>query len=337
MTNPFGPNPFERNPFDSGSPGPPFAPQPPPAPPAPPRDEANVLATLSVVFAFVFAPAGAILGHLGLSQIRRTGERGRDRALVGVTLSYVFITAAVIALVVGATLLDTNPTRVAAPTTTTTTTRTTTTAMTTTTPPPPTVAPADVDGLLPNLEDVKNITGDPAMKVLEPAVHTPTADPKRGHIDRPDCWAVLEAGAPEAYDPAALAGFVRSDFSDNHDVHHQWVTAESAAAFHDSAAAQAQLTRLLSMLRQCGGSTTNVTWPNGRTYPVSMKPPVDVGNGITTMEVVAQTPVHIFCVRAAAAKANVVVDVNICSTDSADRSQQAAVAVTNLILGRIPG
>ena len=32
----------------------------------------NTLATLSLVFAFVFAPAGAILGHLGLAQIRRT-------------------------------------------------------------------------------------------------------------------------------------------------------------------------------------------------------------------------------------------------------------------------
>ena len=58
------------------------------------------MATLSVVFAFVFAPAGVILGHLALSQIHETGERGRDRALVGVTLSYVFITVAVVALIV---------------------------------------------------------------------------------------------------------------------------------------------------------------------------------------------------------------------------------------------
>ena len=116
MTNPFGHNPFELNPFHSGSVGM----QGPPMPaPLPPRDEANVLATLSVVFAFVFAPVGAILGHLGLSQIRQTGQRGRDRALVGVTLSYVFITVAIVALIVGSTLTDTSPARVAMPTTTT--------------------------------------------------------------------------------------------------------------------------------------------------------------------------------------------------------------------------
>ncbi|ETB52838.1 hypothetical protein O976_08135, partial [Mycobacterium avium subsp. paratuberculosis 10-8425] len=62
------------------------------------------MATLSLVFAFLFAPAGAVLGHLGLAQIRRTGELGRDRALVGVTLSYVFILLAVVALAGWATL-----------------------------------------------------------------------------------------------------------------------------------------------------------------------------------------------------------------------------------------
>ena len=43
-----------------------------------------------------------ILGHVALSQIHETGDRGRDRALVGVTLSYVFITAVVVALIVAA-------------------------------------------------------------------------------------------------------------------------------------------------------------------------------------------------------------------------------------------
>jgi eukaryotic-like serine/threonine-protein kinase len=69
---------------------------------APPHQETHTLATLSVVFAFVFAPAGVVLGHLALSQIHQTGQRGRDRALVGVTLSYVFITVAVVALIVSA-------------------------------------------------------------------------------------------------------------------------------------------------------------------------------------------------------------------------------------------
>jgi hypothetical protein len=93
-------DPFGGGPFSSGtssSTGPAFAP-----PQSPPPGETNTLATLSIVFAFVFAPAGAVLGHLALLQISRSAQRGRDRALIGLTLSYVFIFFAVIALVVWA-------------------------------------------------------------------------------------------------------------------------------------------------------------------------------------------------------------------------------------------
>ena len=87
---------FGSDPFTAG----PTSPSGPPAPTS--QQETNTLATLSVVFAFVFAPAGVVLGHVALSQIHETGDRGRDRALVGVTLSYVFITVVVVALVVSA-------------------------------------------------------------------------------------------------------------------------------------------------------------------------------------------------------------------------------------------
>src|SRR4029450_1381647 len=77
-------------------------PQPPviSAPPTPQSQKTNSFAPLSLVFAFLFAPAGVVLGHLGLAQIRRTGQRGRDRALIGLTLSYAFIVVAVVALVI---------------------------------------------------------------------------------------------------------------------------------------------------------------------------------------------------------------------------------------------
>lgn len=91
-----GGDPFGSDPFTAG----PTSPSGPPAPTS--QQETNTLATLSVVFAFVFAPAGVVLGHVALSQIHETGDRGRDRALVGVTLSYVFITVVVVALVVSA-------------------------------------------------------------------------------------------------------------------------------------------------------------------------------------------------------------------------------------------
>ncbi|HXL62008.1 MAG TPA: DUF4190 domain-containing protein, partial [Mycobacterium sp.] len=88
--DPFGTEPFGSSPY--GSPTPTTAPAP--------SGEVNTLATLSIVFAFVFAPVGVVLGHLALAQISRRGERGRDRALIGLTLSYVFILFAVAALIV---------------------------------------------------------------------------------------------------------------------------------------------------------------------------------------------------------------------------------------------
>jgi hypothetical protein len=92
-----GDDPFGSDPFTVG----PTSPSGAPAPTSR-QQETNTLATLSVVFAFVFAPAGVVLGHVALSQIHETKDRGRDRALVGVTLSYVFITVVVVALVVSA-------------------------------------------------------------------------------------------------------------------------------------------------------------------------------------------------------------------------------------------
>jgi eukaryotic-like serine/threonine-protein kinase len=98
-SDPFGGDPFAGDPFVVDRPG---ASASRTQAPTSQHPETNTLATLSVVFAFVFAPAGVILGHLALSQIHETGEWGRDRALVGVTLSYVFIATAVVALVVAA-------------------------------------------------------------------------------------------------------------------------------------------------------------------------------------------------------------------------------------------
>jgi hypothetical protein len=68
--------------------------------PPPPQGEVNTLSTLSIVFAIVFAPVGAVLGHVALHQIHQRNERGRERALIGLTLSYVIIVAAIIALIV---------------------------------------------------------------------------------------------------------------------------------------------------------------------------------------------------------------------------------------------
>lgn len=44
----------------------------------------NTLAILSLVMAFVFAPAGLVLGIVARRQIRRTGEDGAGLALAGI-------------------------------------------------------------------------------------------------------------------------------------------------------------------------------------------------------------------------------------------------------------
>ncbi|GAB3144207.1 hypothetical protein GCM10027290_22020 [Micromonospora sonneratiae] len=66
--------------------------QPPGYPPSGPGRSSgtNVMAILSLVFAFVFAPAGIVLGHIARKQIRQSGEQGEQLALWGLILGYVF-------------------------------------------------------------------------------------------------------------------------------------------------------------------------------------------------------------------------------------------------------
>ena len=293
--------------------------------PEPPEPAVNTFATLSLVFAFVFAPAGAILGHLGLAQIRRTGERGRDRALVGVSLSYALITLAVIALVGWATLTAIGSNHTATPTTVTDTS------------PPPTVAPADLAGLLPSVADVRKLTGDQNLAPGKTWDHI-ASDSKQGQIDRPECWGTISQGTPEAYRVEAVFGYRASEFTDTRDPLNSTQVVPGVAAFRDPPAAQKQLTQLLSGWRQCGGSEVKVTLPSGQTLAFSVGLPTDAGNGITTIEV--DTKGLRRSVRALATKTNVVIDLDMSYSASGatttDRTKPI-VAIANYILGKIPG
>jgi Domain of unknown function (DUF4190) len=94
-------DPFRQTPGDppspfNGQPGVPYVQPATPWPypyegqnPYPPGERShNTLAVLSPVFAVVLPPAGAILGHWALAQIRRTGEAGRTAAIWGLILGY---------------------------------------------------------------------------------------------------------------------------------------------------------------------------------------------------------------------------------------------------------
>lgn len=332
MTNPqdpFGQDPLSYDPLGRAPLEPPVAPEEfpePLEPPSPPR--VNTFATLSLVYAFVFAPAGAILGHLGLAQIRRTGQQGRERAVVGLMVSYVFIALAVVGLVVWATFAATHSNRAATPTT-----------AAAAPPPPPTVAPNDLAQLLPGLADVRNITGDHNLAVGQTWDHVSRHNTE-GRIDRSDCWGSIGPGTPDAYNVEAVFGYRASEFSDTRDPQNSMQVIAGVAAFQDAPAAQTQLTNLLSGWRECGGSDVTLTLPSGQILTFSLSLPTDAGNGITTMDVATKGLVPRHSVRAMAAKANVVIDLDLSyvasGNSTTDRPQQAA-AIANFILRKIPG
>lgn len=335
------PDPYEHQQFTydplgrvppSGPPmgPPPFAPVPPPRyppypPPAPYRPPVNTLATLSVVFAFVFAPVGALLGHLGLSQIRRSGELGRDRALLGVALSYAFIASTVVALVAWAVLGGAISGQSAAPTSTAAG------------PPPPTVAPDAIGALLPGLDALKNITTDQNLQAGRTWDHLRRSD-EDGAIDRPDCWGSIAPGVPDAYSADPVVGYRAAEFSDTRSMLKSMQVIEAVAAFRDPPAARAQLARLLSGWRECGGSTVSVSIPNGETIPFVLGQTADAGNGVSTLNL-APRGLKVRCIRAIAVKANVVVDLYLSFSGTTDdeRPKLPAASLANDILGKIPG
>jgi eukaryotic-like serine/threonine-protein kinase len=287
--DPFGGSPFGGGPVGGGLPGggqfggppggqfggPPSAFTPPPvfraAPPPqwPGAARANTLATLSVIFAFVFAPAGAVLGHLGLRQIARTGERGRDRAHIGIALSYSIIVISVIALVVwtvagdderGATTASSTPTtKTSAPRSST--------PRRPTVPAPPidpptltagrTVDASELSGLLLTVDEVKaalskspdaqpvpNLAANPPTTALEPS---PGA---QGSIDPADCAPAMITGSEAGYQDSDYGAVYTVTMSQPGPAGAQAVT-QSVLAFPDAASAQRALSSVLADIQQC--------------------------------------------------------------------------------------
>lgn len=56
-----------------------------------PEPGTNVLAIVSLVSAFFISLVAIITGHIALSQIKRTGEKGRGLALAGLIIGYISI------------------------------------------------------------------------------------------------------------------------------------------------------------------------------------------------------------------------------------------------------
>src|SRR5205814_2445867 len=69
--------------------------QPQPYPPSYPQPmtssgQTNVMAILSLVFAFVFSPLAIVFGHIAKKQIKERGEEGDGLATAGLVLGYIF-------------------------------------------------------------------------------------------------------------------------------------------------------------------------------------------------------------------------------------------------------
>jgi hypothetical protein len=110
--DPYGQQPNYQDPYAapgspaSGAPygqpqsGAPYSGQPYPQPypqyGAPAAPGTNIMAILSLVFAFVVAPVGIVLGHIAKKQIKQTGEQGDGLATAGLVLSYIFTGLAVL-------------------------------------------------------------------------------------------------------------------------------------------------------------------------------------------------------------------------------------------------
>lgn len=65
----------------------------------PANERWNVLAIVGFVLAFFVSLGAVICGHIALSQIKRTGEKGRGLALAAVILGYAGILFGIIALI----------------------------------------------------------------------------------------------------------------------------------------------------------------------------------------------------------------------------------------------
>jgi hypothetical protein len=317
-------DPFGSSPFGGGSGFPGFPGTPPPQPTRP-SDDGDTLATLSVVFAFVFAPAGAVLGHLALSHTKQRGQPAPQRALIGLTLSYVFTLLAAVVLVVWAVLRN-NPNPASTQATSTAAAPTASSTHAAPTPPaPPTVAAADLSNLLLSNDELKDIMGAPAIvanaTISEPVATQQTFDPA-------ECAGALYAGLVQSYQGSGYQAFAGEEH-DNHDVPNLSEVEEAVVTFDSAAAAKRYLAKSVDQWRYCAGKHLTLTEPQRR-VPFDLGEPVENG-GITTVRQVPPNVRGAF-VRALAAKSNMVVDLLVVGNNPIEE----ATTIATRILERIP-
>jgi eukaryotic-like serine/threonine-protein kinase len=298
-------------------------PQPPviSAPPPRPRQKTNTFANLSVVFAFLFAPAGAVLGHLGLAQIRRTGQRGHDRALIGLTLSYAFILIAVAALVMW-TVVGMKPER---------------SSTVASSPPPATssaapderlITAAQLPKLLLSIDEVKQAVNAPNLAKVEDGAGL--SGDKGINVTPRECLSSLFGGGASAYERTATRGkFTRAITGDGKEG--VILLNEAMSTFESTTAATQLVTQVVGQWRGCAGKSVTLI-VDGNPLTLDVGAPIPKGTVMVLRNTLRDSVAGFSSDRAIAAKANVVIDLDAQGFDLGDSLE----TIAHRILERVP-
>ena len=297
-------------------------PQPPvvSAPPPPPRN-ANTFATLSVVFAFLFAPLGAVLGHLGLSQIRRTGQRGNVRALIGLTLSYAFILIAVAALIIWGVVgseAERSPTVATAPPPVTSSAA----------PDERLVTAAQLPKLLLSIDEVKQAVNAPNLAEVKDGAGL--SGDKGINVTPRECLSSLFGGGASAYERTATRGaFTREITGDGNEG--LILLNEVMSTFESTAAASQLVAQVVGQWRGCAGKSVTLI-VDGNPLTLDVDEPIQKGTVMVLRNTLRSGTAGFSTDRAIAAKANVVIDLDAQGFDLGDSLE----TIAHLILERVP-
>jgi eukaryotic-like serine/threonine-protein kinase len=294
-------------------------PQPPviSAPPMPPSQKTNTFATLSLIFAFLFAPAGAVLGHLGLAQIRRTGQRGKDRALIGLTLSYAFILVAVVALVVGREAERSSTVEASPPP-----------ATSSPTPEERLVAASQLPKLLLSIDEVKQAVNAPDLAKVEEA--SGLSGDQGLNVTPRECISSLFGGGTSAYARSAARGaFTRAITGDGNEG--MILFNETMTTFDNTAAATQLVSLVVGQWRGCAGKSVTLI-VDGKPLTLDVGQPIQHDTVMVLRNTLRDSVTGFSSDRAIAAKANVVIDLDAQGYDLGDSLQ----TIADRILDRVP-
>lgn len=306
-----------QHPYSYGWP-PPYGPQP-----------TNRMATWSIVFAFLFAPIGAVLGHFALADIRDHHQRGRNRAVLGLTLSYTVILITVGALVIWAVRPPTQATSITAATPAPSTVTATVTPTPTTTPKR-VLGQVDLPPLLLTLDEVKAITETPNLAPVDYSGGTSAAGPGGKPDPTPPCFDVITAGMDTDYNGTGYTGLKGAHFVDTTTA---TIVDEVVSTFTDAAAARRFVGHVAENWGGCSGQTVTLPTPPGSpTVALVVGAVTATTDGAILRNTLKGKSFTQY--RSLALKDNVVVDLGAIGLRlTSDQAQ----AMEDQILARIPG